>query len=240
MLLLAEFGHIRADAGELVGHELGGDIGHVDVADLGDQGHRAGCPGIGFQHIDCVLVDGVLHVHQAHHAHLAGDVRGVLADDLLILLRNFHGGDHAGGVSGVDAGLLNVLHDCGHKGVGSVGDGVRLALHGILQEHIHEDGPLGGHVDGGSHVIPQHVVVVDHLHAPAAQNVGGADHHGVADAVGDLQGLLHGDGHAGLRHGDAQLLHHGAELVAVLRHIDDLGGGSQDVGASPLQLRRDV
>ena len=103
----------------------------------------------------------------------------------------------------MDAGLLNVLHNGGHKGVGSIGDGVRLALHGVLEEHIHQDGTLRRHIDGGRHVIPQHRIVVNHLHAAAAQHVGGAHHHGIADAVGDFQGLVHGNSHAGFRHGDA-------------------------------------
>ena len=45
----------------------------------------------------------------------------------------------------------------------------------------------------------------------------------VADAVGGLEGLIHGDGHAGLGHRDAQAIHDLAEAVAILGKVDDLG-----------------
>ena len=64
--------------------------------------------------------------------HLLRDLPGVLLDGLHILQGNVYGGDDAGGVSGVDAGQLNVLHDRRHKGVGSVADGVGLTFHGVV------------------------------------------------------------------------------------------------------------
>ena len=42
----------------------------------------------------------------------------------------------------MDARVLDVLHDRGHEGVGAVGEGVGLALQGVLQELVDEDGPL--------------------------------------------------------------------------------------------------
>jgi hypothetical protein len=49
---------------------------------------------------------------------------------------------------------------------------------------------------------------VDHLHGPAAQDIGGPHHQGIADALGDFQGLHQAGGHARFGLGDAQLAHH--------------------------------
>jgi hypothetical protein len=46
-------------------HELRGNAGHLDVADLGDQRYRPGGAGVGLEHVDHVVGNGILHVHQA-------------------------------------------------------------------------------------------------------------------------------------------------------------------------------
>ena len=50
--------------------------------------------------------------------------------------------------------------------------------------------------DGRGHVAPEHLLVVDDLHAPAAQDVGRPDHERIADPLGDRQGLVEVAGHA--------------------------------------------
>ena len=55
--------------------------------------------------------------------------------------------DHAGGVAGVDAGVLDVLHDRRDEDVLAVGEGVGLGLDGVLQEAVDEDGPVGRDAD---------------------------------------------------------------------------------------------
>ena len=76
--------------------DFGGDAGHRDAADLGDQRHRARGAWIGFQHVHRVVADRVLNVHQADHPHLAGDGAGVLANRSEVLFRNPDRRDDAG------------------------------------------------------------------------------------------------------------------------------------------------
>ena len=134
------------------------------------------------------------------------------------------------GLTGVDAGPLHVLHDAGDEDVLPVEHAVHLQLpaHQIL---VDEDGVLlDGHVDDLHEVLNVAVVVGD-LHALAAQHVGGADQHGVAQLVGRLQGLLGGEDGAALGAGDAALLQNLVKALPVLGGVHAVGGGAQDLDA---------
>ena len=84
--------------------------------------------GIGFQHINLSVFNCVLHVHQAFDMHLFCDLACVFFDRLHIFFGNVHGRDDTGGVSGVDAGQLNVLHNRRYKCMVAVADGVSLTF----------------------------------------------------------------------------------------------------------------
>ena len=168
--------------------------------------------------------------------HLLRDLPGVLLDGLKVLRVDVLRRKDACGVAGVDAGQLDVLHDRRHICVGSVADGVRLALQCVVQEAVDEDRAVRGDAHRRVHVARHGIVVVDDFHAAAAEHVGRTDHDRITDAVRDLLRLFDGGGHAGFRHRDTELVHDHAELVAVLRQVDDLGGGAQDLHAVLLEL----
>ncbi len=170
-------------------HELRGDAGHRDIADLGHQRHGARGARVGFEHIDLVLADGVLDVHHAADLQLAADAQGVFLDGLDVFLRQRHRRNGARGIAGVDAGQFDVLHDGRHKGVGAVGQRVGFGLDGVVEEAVDQDGPLGGHVHRLGDVFPQHLLVVDDFHAASAEHEGRPHHHRIADARGDLPAL---------------------------------------------------
>ena len=75
---------------------------------------------------------------------------------------------NAGGIPGVNAGQLNMLHDCRDIGVGAVADGVGLAFHGMVQETVDEDGAVRRYAHGGSHIALHALIVINHFHAAAA------------------------------------------------------------------------
>ena len=88
----------------------------------------------------------------------------------------------ARGVAGVDAGLLDVLHDAAEVELGAVVERVDVDLDRVVEEAVDEHGVLGliasvARVD----VVAQHRLVVDDLHAAAAEHVGRAHEHRVAD-----------------------------------------------------------
>jgi hypothetical protein len=103
---------------------------------------RAGAR-VDFQHVDHVLavdvLDGELHVHQAHHVQrpaMAG-----LALDFVHRGRQAVRRQRAGGVAAVHAGLLDVLHHAADEGLAfGVAQAVHVALDGVVQEAVEQHG----------------------------------------------------------------------------------------------------
>ena len=95
----------------------------------------------------------------------------------------------------------------------------------------------GGHL---GHCVPQIVVGVDDDHGPTPQHVGGPHQHGIADAVGHRQGLLHGGRGAAGGLGDVEAGAQGIPPLPVLGQIDAVGAGAhhQAAGQHPGQLER--
>ena len=132
-MLLFQLRNRGFPAGQLGGNDIRSDRNHADVADLGYQRDGTGRSGIGFQHVDSIVLNGVLHVHQANDMHLFRDLSGVLLDGLQMLIGNVFGRNDTGRVTGMDTCQLNMLHNSRYESVGAVADGVRLAFHGVIQ-----------------------------------------------------------------------------------------------------------
>ena len=75
------------------------------------------------------------------------------------------------------------------------------------------------------------VVRVDDGHGPAAEHVGRAHEHGIADAARDLAGLGNGGGGAALRLRDLQFVEELREALAVLGEVDHVGRRAPDGNA---------
>ena len=108
-------------------HEAGGEAGHLSVANLGDQRHRAGSTRVGFEDEHLAVFDGVLHVHEAAHVEGFGNLAGVILDGCQVFLRDGHRRDNASGVTGVDTGKFHVFHHGRDVNVLAVGEGVGFA-----------------------------------------------------------------------------------------------------------------
>ena len=168
MIFFLIFGHIRTGAGKFIGHQFCCDICHVDVADLGYQRHGTGGPGVRFQNVYLSFADGILHIHQSHNTHFTGYGRSIFPDQVLVFFGNLHRRDHTGGISGVDAGLFNMLHNRRNKGVGAVRNSVCLAFQGVLKKLVHKDRALRRYVDGRSHIVFEHIIIINDFHASSA------------------------------------------------------------------------
>ena len=105
---------------------------------LGDEGHGARGARVGLDHVELAAGDRVLDVDQADHAELERDPLGRRADLLEHLLAEAHRRDHAGRVAGVDAGLLDVLHDPGDVDLLAVGERVDVDLDRVLEEAVEQ------------------------------------------------------------------------------------------------------
>ena len=224
----------------LAKHYLRGDPRHRDGADLTDERNGAGGPGVRFQNVDDVVADRVLDVHQSDHVHFQRQFLSVALDRLDVLFRNGDGRDEAGGVAGVDAGLLDVLHDGGNKSFLAVADGVGFRLGRVLKELVDEDDVLAGGLQGIVHVLDQHLVVVHDFHAAPAQNEGGTHHQGVAYPLGGFEGVLDAVRHAGFRLRNAELLHDFVEELAVFRQSDRFRRCAKDLDAVGFKVVRQI
>ncbi len=221
-------------------HDLGRDLGHRDVAHLGNQGHGPRGAGVGLEDVHGAAGDRVLDVDEAHHAELQRDAARVFLDRFHVLVGKAHGRDDAGRIARVDARVLDVLHHRGHEGVLSVAQGIGFGLDRVLEEFVDQNGPFGRDVHGRGDVAPEHGLVEHDLHGASPQHVRGPDHEGIPDAFGDGQRLLQRARHSGVRLGNPELLHHLPETVPVLGEIDGLGRGAHDPHARSREFGGDV
>ncbi len=106
----------QIEAGErLAGHHPGRDLGDRPADRLGDEGHRARGARVDLEDEDLAVLDRHLDVHQAAHLERPRQDVGLTPDlgqkPRLERMRR----QRAGAVAGMDAGLLDVLHDAGDE-----------------------------------------------------------------------------------------------------------------------------
>ena len=106
---------------------------------LDTNGHGARGARVDLEHVDLLVLDRELDVHQADHAELPRERARLRLDALDLVVAERVGRQRAGGVAGVDAGLLDVLHDAAHHHALAVGDGVHVDLEGVLEELVDQD-----------------------------------------------------------------------------------------------------
>ena len=149
-------------------------------------------------------------------------------------------GQRARRVAGVDAGLLDVLHDTAEVQLVAVVQRVHVDLDRVVQESVDQDRP--GRADLGRllDVRGQPRLVVHDLHAAPAEDVRRPDEDGVADLVGDGLGPGERRGGAVLRRGQPGLGEDLAEGAAVLGGVDRLGRGAHDRHAVVLERLREA
>ena len=164
----------------------------------------------------------------------------VLIDRINVLRGDANGGNHAGGVAGVNAGQLNMLHHRRNKGVLAVGEAVGLHFDGIVQKTVDQNRSLRRNINRRRQVLAEHFFVVNHFHRPAAEHEGRSHHQRISDSLGDGQGLFQVDRHSGFRLRNTKPLHRLPEPVAVLGQVDRIVGGSQNLDPRLGQFRREV
>ena len=66
-------------------HEAGGEAGHLGIANLGNQRHRAACARVRFEDEHLAVFDSVLHVHEAANMEGFSNLTGVILDGCQVL-----------------------------------------------------------------------------------------------------------------------------------------------------------
>ena len=150
------------------------------------------------------------------------------ADPLELLVAQRDRRQGAGRVAGVDAGLLDVLHDPAEVHVGAVVERVHVDLDGVVEEAVDQDRVLGRGDRGPGDVTGEGLVVVDDLHAASAEDVRRPDEDGVPDLTGHLDRLSGAVGRAVPGRVQPCLVQDPAERAAVLGQVDGIRRGADD------------
>ena len=130
----------------------------------------------------------------------------------------------------MDAGAFDVLHNAGDEHVGAVGNDVDLQLN-TAHIIVDEDGVLNALREDDVHICAHVAFGVGDGHILPADDVGRAQQHRVADALGRLERLLHRLDAQSLWALDAEFAQQPVEPLAVLGGVDALGRGAEDTDA---------
>ena len=220
----------------LADHAAGGDLGQRQPGGLGDEGNGARSPRVDLQHIDhvlhaavdLVLLDGELHVHQADHLEAPGHQGGLALEFGHRLRRQRIGRQRAGGIAGMHPGGFDMLHHAADQRAVAVTKAIDVDLDGVFEEAVEQHRGVVGNLDRLAHVALEVGLLVDDLHRPPAQHVGGAHHQGIADLLGQQHRLSGGTGGAVVGLAQPQRLQQPLEAFAVLGGVDLVGGGADD------------
>ena len=217
------------------GHTTGGHFRqrHPDAL-----GHIRHCPGgarIHFQHIHLTAFHGKLHVHQTDHTQLQRHIGSLLTHHVLDIVIQRVRRQGAGGVTGVHAGLFDVLHDATDNHIGTVTHRIHIHFDGIVQEAIQQHRRIIGHRHGIHHVVTQFRFAVHDFHGATTQHIGRTHHQRVTDFFRQTYTVFHGTGGAVGRLLQAKLVDHLLEAFAIFRFIDGIRRGANNGHAGSLQ-----
>ena len=163
-------------------HDSRCDLRQWHAGRLGQIRDRARRARVDLEHVDRVVLDRELRVHQADDFQRARDAPRVIANLRDVARRDEIRRHDAGAVARVNAGLLDVLHDAADDdGAGRVSDCIDVELEGVFEELVDEDGMPRRRGDGVGHVAIQRRRVVDDRHAAAAKHVRRPDDEREAD-----------------------------------------------------------
>ena len=204
-------------------HHARGDLRERDADGLGDERHGAGRARVHLQHVDRVVADGELHVDEPDHAEGLGERARLSTQSLDLVLAERVRRQRAGGVTGVNARLLDVLHHAPDDHPRPVRDGIHIDLDRVLEELVDEDRVLGRHPDRLLHELAQILIVVDDPHRAPAEHVRRPDEDGIADPGGNRLGLVEGARGGAGRLVEPELGEERAEALTILGAVDRVG-----------------
>src|SRR5690606_20908778 len=187
------------------------------------------------EHINVTVLDRKLHVHQADHAELQRHVLRLLAHHVLHIGGQRIRRQRTGGVTGVHAGLLDMLHDSTNHHLLAVADCVHVDFHRIIEETVEQYRRFIRDRYRILHVVTQLVFVVDDFHGATTEYIGRAHHQRITDLRRQLAAILDTACRAVRRLLQAELVDHLLETLAVFRFVNRIRAGTDNRHASGLQ-----
>src|SRR5690606_27695854 len=133
-----------------------------------------------------------------------------------------------GGVTGVHAGLLDVLHDRADHHLLAVAHGIHVHLDGAVEEVVEQHRAVIGHLHRLAHVALEFFFLVDNFHCPTTEYVGRTHHQRITDGLGRRDGFLLAARGGVLRLTQIQALHHLLEALTIFGAVDRVRAGTDD------------
>ena len=215
--------------------DLRGHIRQVHARGLGKEGHSARGARVHLDYVHpVVFIDDELNVVRPADADAQPQAHGVIQNGFPRVRAQREGRVHADGIARVHARALHVLHDAGDVHVFPIAHRVHFQFF-AADVAIDQHGLILADQHGRLQIVPQRELVIHDLHGAAAQHIGRAHQHRIADASGGGDAILDLRHRATLRLGDIQAAHGLFEAVAVLRALDGLHVRADDGHA---QLRK--
>ena len=215
--------------------DLRGHIRQVHARGLGKEGHSARGARVHLDHVHpVVFIDDELNVVRPADADAQPQAHGVIQNGFPRVRAQREGRVHADGIARVHARALHVLHDAGDVHVFPIAHRVHFQFF-AADVAIDQHGLILADQHGRLQIVPQRELVIHDLHGAAAQHIGRAHQHRIADARGGGDAILDLRHRTTLRLGDIQAAHGLFEAVAVLRALDGLHVRADDGHA---QLRK--
>ena len=155
----------------LADHDLGSNFCKREPDRFGHKRNGSRCARVDLEQVNHVVLDSELRIHQANDVQSLGKLHDLLVQFLLELLRQAERRQRATGIAGVNAGLLDMLHDAADQHAFTVADTVDIDFGSQIQESIEQHRACVRHADGRVHVRGEIFFAVDYFHRPAAQDV---------------------------------------------------------------------
>ena len=140
----------------------------------------------------------------------------------------------------MDASLFDVLHDAADDHFFAIGQGIDVALDGVVQEAVEQHRGIVGNLDRFAHVTLEVLLLMDDFHGAATQHVGRTDDQRIADFGRQTQGVLFSAGGAVGRLLQAEIVQQLLEALAVLGDIDRFRRRADDGHAVGFQRQRQL
>src|SRR5208337_194081 len=136
---MPDFRPRQVEGGKLLArHHTRRDGRHGMANDFGDERHRAARTRVYLEHVDFIALYGELNVHEPDNLQRTGDVRGLPFQLLQRLRVERVRRKGARAVAGMNARLLDVLHDAGDKNVFPIRDRVNVDLGRVAHIGVEE------------------------------------------------------------------------------------------------------
>ena len=203
---------------------------------FGNERHGAGGTRVHFQHINFIILDGILHIHQPLHFQRAGHGHG-----FCLQFRDDRGRQGirrqgTGGIAGMNAGFFDMFHHAGDMHIAIlIRDAIHIHLNRIHQVLINQDRVFAGYFHSLRTKAHKLFAVIGNFHRAPAQHIGRAHHNGVADALRLIRRFFQRAHYAIARLLQPQALQQLLEAFAVFGDINGFCAGAQDRDARLVQ-----